>query len=160
MEIYATSSNYWRKLQAIQQLLKITPQDFEDRYPALDFTVFSENYLTDVSWTKQELSVALLQVPWGPDWANSLDNVVCTHVQEGARQIENSFTCSALAAQCEILEKLDTSPQPWHPTCTAMLTQQSSLCLINLDSSVRITVLYSADTFQDISGVLGTKCLW
>lgn len=34
---------------------------------------------------------------------------------------------------CEIL---DTSPQPWLPTCTAMLTQKSSSCLINLDSSV------------------------
>lgn len=68
-----------------------------------------------------------------------------------------NFTWSALAAQCEILEKLDISPQPWHPTCTAMLNQQSSLCLINLDSSVGITVLYSEDTFQDIFGILGTK---
>lgn len=68
-----------------------------------------------------------------------------------------NFTWSALAAQCEILEKLDIPPQPWHPTCTAMLNQQSSLCLINLDSSVGITVLYSEDTFQDIFGILGTK---
>lgn len=111
---------------------------------------------------------ALFQIPWGPDWANILDNVVCTHVQEGARQIKSTvsdlkqpypYTWSALTAQCEILEKLDTSLQPWHPTCTTMLTQQSSLCLINLDSSVGITVWYSADTFQDISGVLGTKWL-
>lgn len=93
---------------------------------------------------------------------------MCTHVQEGARQIKSTvsdlkqpypYTWSALTAQCEILEKLDTSLQPWHPTCTTMLTQQSSLCLINLDSSVGITVWYSADTFQDISGVLGTKWL-
>lgn len=104
-------------------------------------------------------------IPRGPDWANISDNVVCAHVQEGARRIKSRVsdlkqpypcTWSALAAQCEIL---DTSLQPWHPTCTAMLTQKSSLWLINLDSSVGITVLYSADTFQEISGVLGTKWL-
>lgn len=110
-------------------------------------------------------SVCGTLIPRGPDRANIWDNVVCAHVQEGARRIKSRVsdlkqpypcTWSALAAQCEIL---DTSLQPWHPTCTAMLTQKSSLWLINLDSSVGITVLYSADTFQEISGVLGTKRL-
>lgn len=81
---------------------------------------------------------------------------MCTHLQGRARQIKSreldlkqSYhnTRSASAAQCEIL---GTSLHPRHPTCTATLAQQSSICLINLDSFVGVTVLYSAETFQVI----------
>lgn len=88
------------------------------------------------------------------------------HVQGGAKQIKSREldlkqpdhnTWPALAAQCEILEKLGTSLHLRQSTCTAAFAQQSSICLINLDSFVGVAVLYSAEMFQDISGALGTK---
>lgn len=111
-------------------------QDFEELYPALNFTAFSKNYLPHLfclMHPELNRSVCGTLIPRGPDRANIWDNVVCAHVQEGARRIKSRVsdlkqpypcTWSALAAQCEIL---DTSLQPWHPTCTATLTQKSSL---------------------------------
>lgn len=84
-----------------------------------------------------------------------LDNVVYTCLR--GKLCNKHITYGLPWQQCEILEKLGTSLYLRHTTCTAMLAQQNSICLINLDSFVGVTVLYSAAMSKDIFGVLGTR---
>lgn len=76
-----------------------------------------------------------------------VDNVVCTdprkekaHKEQSKDLQQRYHIRSALTAQREVLERLGTSLYPRHLTCTAKLAQQSSICLINLDSFVGVTV--------------------
>lgn len=79
----------------------------------------------------------------------------CVYMSEGQALQQTYHIWSALAAVWDLGKAGHISlPQAYD-----LLAQQNSICLINLDSFVGVTVLYSAAMFKDIFGVLGTRWL-